>query len=53
MFKNEISEAFMAVDMKNSVFWDMGRVDIALIDVSEERIASHFSVEKSASEEPA
>jgi hypothetical protein len=32
--------------MKNAVFWDV-------TDISEERIASIFKVEKSASEEPA
>jgi hypothetical protein len=41
-------EIFTAVTMKNAVFWDMARTD-----VSEERIASIFRVEKTASEEPA
>jgi hypothetical protein len=31
--------------MKKAVFWDVYRVDVVLTDVSEERIASIFSVE--------
>jgi hypothetical protein len=38
--------------MKNVVFWDVALVVLVLTDVSEERIASIFRVEKSASEEP-
>jgi hypothetical protein len=38
--------------MKNAVFWMWRRVDIVLTDVSEERIASIFRIEKSTSEEP-
>jgi hypothetical protein len=46
-------EVITAVTMKKAVFWDVGRVDIVLTDVSEKRIASIFRVEdktKSASE---
>jgi hypothetical protein len=40
--------------LKNVVFWNVARcVDPGLTDVSEERIASIFSVENSASGEPA
>jgi hypothetical protein len=39
--------------MKNIVFWDVALWRSWLTDVSEERIASIFRVEKSASEEPA
>jgi hypothetical protein len=39
--------------MKNAVFWDVTLCNLVRTDVSEERIASIFTVEKSASEEPA
>jgi hypothetical protein len=46
-------EVFVAVTMKNVVFWDVDPVYLVWTDVSRERIASIFGVEKSASEEPA
>jgi hypothetical protein len=45
-------EAFTAVTMKNVIFWDVALLVLVLTDVLEERIASIFRVEKSASEEP-
>jgi hypothetical protein len=46
-------EVFTAVTIKNAVFWDVAPIDLVTTDVSEERIASIFRLEKSASEEPA
>jgi hypothetical protein len=42
----------MAVSMKNAVSGIWYRVGIVCTDVSEERIASIFRVEKSTSEDP-
>jgi hypothetical protein len=39
--------------MKNAGFWDVAPYRFCVNDVSEERIASIFRVEKSANEEPA
>jgi hypothetical protein len=39
--------------MKNAVFWDVASCRSCVTDVSEERIAFVFRVEKSESEEPA
>jgi hypothetical protein len=44
---------FTEITMENAVFGMWRRVDLLWTDVSEERIASIFRVEKSASEEPA
>jgi hypothetical protein len=37
-------EVFMAVTMKNGVFWDVSRVDLVRTDVSEELSASIIKV---------
>jgi hypothetical protein len=37
--------------MRNGVFWDVGRLGLVRTDVSEERVASIFRVEKSVREE--
>jgi hypothetical protein len=47
-------EVFTPMTVKNAVFWDVTPCRFCeLTDVSEERVASIFRVEKSASEEPA
>jgi hypothetical protein len=45
-------DVITAVIMKNAVFWDVAPCRSCVNCVSEERIASIFRVEKSASEEP-
>jgi hypothetical protein len=47
------SEVSRVVTMKNVLFGMWRCVDLALADVSEERIASIFKIEKSANGEPA